>query len=87
MGNCVIIGGSHAAAQACVSVRQGGWAGNIIIIGDEPVLPYHRPPLSKDFLSGQKDIEDILIRPAESYETINIDMKLGVRVIEIDRSQ
>ncbi len=87
MGNCVIIGGSHAAAQACVSVRQGGWTGDIIIIGDEPVLPYHRPPLSKDFLSGQKEIDDILIRPAESYEAVNIDMKLGVRVTEIDRSK
>jgi 3-phenylpropionate/trans-cinnamate dioxygenase ferredoxin reductase subunit len=49
----VIIGASHAAAQTSVSLRQGGWAGEIIVIGDEAVLPYHRPPLSKDFLSGQ----------------------------------
>ena len=47
----VIIGASHAAAQASVSLRQGGYEGKITVIGDEPDLPYHRPPLSKDFLS------------------------------------
>jgi len=81
----IIIGASHAAAQTSVSLRQVGWAGGITVIGDEDVLPYHRPPLSKDFLSGQKSINDILIRPAESYETANINMKLGVRVGAINR--
>lgn len=81
----VIIGASHAAAQTCVSLRQSGWDGDITVIGDETVLPYHRPPLSKDFLSGEKTIEDILIRPAEAYETANIDMRLGVRVGSINR--
>lgn len=76
----IIIGASHAAAQTSVSLRQAGWTGDIIVIGDEAVLPYHRPPLSKDFLSGQKSIDDILIRPAESYEAAKISMKLGVRV-------
>lgn len=81
----IIIGASHAAAQTCVSLRQGGWDGGITVIGDEAVLPYHRPPLSKDFLSGQKSVEDILIRPAEAYAGANIDMKLGVRVGAINR--
>ena len=81
----IIIGASHAAAQSCVSLRQGGWEGRITVIGDEDVLPYHRPPLSKDFLSGQKSIDDILIRPAESYAEANIDMKLGTRVGAINR--
>ena len=76
----VIVGASHAAAQTSVSLRQAGWQGGITIIGDEPVLPYHRPPLSKDFLSGKKTIEDILIRPAESYKAADIETKLGVRV-------
>ena len=80
----IIIGASHAAAQTSVSLRQAGYSSDITVIGDEPVLPYHRPPLSKDFLSGQKSIEDILIRPAESYETANIKMKLGVRVSAIN---
>ncbi len=82
----IIIGASHAAAQTSVSLRQAGWEGTITVIGDEAVLPYHRPPLSKDFLSGQKAIDEILIRPAESYAAANIEMKLGVRVTAIDRT-
>lgn len=81
----IIIGASHAAAQTSVSLRQSGWEGDITVMGEEDVLPYHRPPLSKDFLSGEKSIEDILIRPAESYAAANIDMKLGIRVEAIDR--
>ncbi len=81
----IIVGASHAAAQTCVSLRQGGWDGKITVIGDEAVLPYHRPPLSKDFLSGRKEIDDILIRPAEAYASANIEMRLGVRIASIDR--
>lgn len=84
-GSVIIIGASHAAAQTSVSLRQGGWNGGITIIGDEPVLPYQRPPLSKDFLSGQKSIDDIIIRPAESYAAANINLKLGIRVGAINR--
>ena len=81
----IIVGASHAAAQCCVSLRQGGWEGAITVIGDEAELPYHRPPLSKDFLAGEKTFEEILIRPASVYETANIDMKLGAGVAAIDR--
>ena len=82
--HCLIIGASHAAAQACVSLRQGGWTGEITVVGDEPNLPYHRPPLSKDFLSGQKDISDILIRPADAYKSADITMMLGTRIAAIN---
>lgn len=85
MNHCIIIGASHAGAQLCVSLRQGGWEGDITVIGDEPDLPYHRPPLSKDFLSGDKAIDDILLRPASVYENANVTMKLGTRVGAIDR--
>lgn len=84
MKQCIIIGASHAGAQLCVSLRQGGWDGNITVIGDEVDLPYHRPPLSKDFLSGDKVIDDILLRPASVYASANVEMKLGVRVGAID---
>ena len=86
MKHCVIIGASHAGAQTCVSLRQGGWEGGITLIGDEPDLPYHRPPLSKDFLSGDKAIDEILLRPASVYENANVEMKLGTRVGAIDRN-
>jgi len=83
----IIIGASHAAAQTSVSLRQGGWDSDITVIGDEADLPYHRPPLSKDFLSGQKAIDDILIRPNEAYKTANITMRLGERVEAINRNE
>jgi len=85
MKNCIIVGASHAAAQLCVSLRQTGWEGDITLIGDEDALPYHRPPLSKDFLKGEKSLDEILIRPAESYEKLDVTLKLGTRVGAIDR--
>ena len=85
--NCTIIGASHAAAQLAVSLRQNGWQGRINLIGDEPFLPYQRPPLSKDFLANKKDLEDILIRKPNSYEQANIHFTLGVKAEAIDRKQ
>ena len=85
--NCVIVGASHAAAQLCVSLRQGGWEGPITVIGEEEALPYHRPPLSKGFLAGEKTLAEILIRPGSAYETAGIDLKLGVRVGAINRDE
>ena len=82
----VIIGASHAAAQLSVSLRQDGWGGAIIMIGDEPHLPYHRPPLSKTFLSGDKRIQDLLIRPATFYEKQQIQFIHG-HVVSIDRER
>ena len=82
----VIIGASHAAAQLSVSLRQEGWKGEIVMIGDEPHLPYHRPPLSKAFLSGDKSIQDLLIRPAEFYAKQQIDFLHGP-VVAIDRER
>ena len=81
----IIIGASHTASQLCVSLRQGGWNGEIIIIGDEDIPPYHRPPLSKGFLLDSHSIDDILIRPAQSYADANIELRLGERVTKIDR--
>lgn len=82
----VVIGASHAGAQLCVSLRQEGWLGEIILIGDEPYLPYHRPPLSKTFLSGDKSIDDLLIRPESFYKKQNIQFKQGY-VSKIDRTK
>lgn len=85
MGDVIIVGASHAAAQACISLRQGGWEGGVIVIGDEANPPYHRPPLSKDFLSGDKALDDILIRPADAYGKADITLRLGERVGAINR--
>ncbi len=84
--NCIIIGASHAGAQAATSLVQDGWDGGIVLIGDERVAPYQRPPLSKAFLDGRMDEEQLLIRPAESYTEHGIDIRLGTRVLRIDRA-
>ena len=83
---CIIVGASHAAAQLAPSLRQQGWDGRILVIGDEEYVPYHRPPLSKALLSGEKDIDDILIRKQAIYEKNNIEFMLGRRVASIDRA-
>ena len=83
---CIIIGASHAAAQLATSLRQEGWNERILIIGDEPFAPYQRPPLSKALLSGEKTVTDILIRPLAVYNNNDIELKLGVVVEAINRS-
>lgn len=84
--HCVIVGASHAAAQAAPTLRQHGWKGPITIIGNEYFLPYHRPPLSKDYLSGAKNIDQLLIRQPAVYEKSRIRILLGANVESIDRA-
>lgn len=84
MKRCIVIGASHAGSQAAISLRQSGWDGEIVLIGDETDLPYHRPPLSKDYMSGDKSLGDILLRPETVYKTANITLKLGIRIVSID---
>ena len=59
----LIVGGGHAGAQAAIALRQAGHAGTLAIVNAEPELPYERPPLSKDYLAGDKPFERLLIRP------------------------
>ncbi len=80
----VIIGGGHAAAQACASLRQEGYTGDIMLIGDEKPLPYQRPPLSKQYLSGEHALDKILLRPEKFYADQRVTLKLGTRVTAID---
>lgn len=80
----VIVGAGHAGAQAAIALRQAKFAGTIAVIGDEPELPYERPPLSKDYLSGEKTFERLLIRPPAFWVERNVEMLLGQRVTAID---
>ena len=80
----IIVGASHAGAQLCASLRQEGWDGEILVIGDEPALPYHRPPMSKTYLAGQTTLDDLLIRPPEFYAKNDISIRHAT-VASIDR--
>jgi 3-phenylpropionate/trans-cinnamate dioxygenase ferredoxin reductase component len=80
----VAIGGGQAAYQAIQSLRTGGHTGPVTLIGDEPALPYQRPPLSKDYLKGMIAPERLFFRPETWYAEHDIHMRLGVRAVAID---
>jgi len=82
---CVIVGAGHAAVSLTTSLRQEGWEGRIVVIGEEASLPYHRPPLSKAYLAGEKTLEEITLRPAAVFEKSGIEFLLDTRVEAIDR--
>lgn len=81
---CVIIGASHAGVNAAFALRKAGWQGSIQLYDADPLLPYHRPPLSKAYLSGGDAIEKHLHKSAQSYEKEQIDLHLGTKVSAID---
>lgn len=80
----LIVGAGHAGAQAAIALRQRGFEGTIAIVGEEPDIPYERPPLSKDYFSGDKSFTRILIRPAEFWPEHGIVMIMGTRVDGVD---
>jgi len=81
----VIVGASHASVQAIDTLRREGYADPIVLVGDEPYLPYNRPPLSKKYLAGELERERLWLRSAHFYEQHRVETRLGVRVTAIDR--
>jgi 3-phenylpropionate/trans-cinnamate dioxygenase ferredoxin reductase subunit len=86
MSGIVIIGAGQAAGQAAASLRQGKYEGSITILGNETQPPYQRPPLSKQYLSGEVGIDRVMVRPAKFYVDQNISLHTGTRVESIDTS-
>jgi 3-phenylpropionate/trans-cinnamate dioxygenase ferredoxin reductase subunit len=81
----LIIGGGQAGAQAVDTLRREGFAARIVLVGDEPYLPYQRPPLSKKFLVGEMDADRLPFRHRSFYDEHRIELKLGVRALRLDR--
>ena len=81
--SCLIIGASHAGVNCAFALRRQGWEGKIILFDADPHLPYHRPPLSKAFLSDEEEIEKHLLRPQTTYEKNAIELRLDCRVAKI----
>ena len=81
---CIVIGASHAGTTLALQLRREGWTGPITLISAEAELPYHRPPLSKDYLSGKKELDGISLRPEKAFADNDIDLRLGKKVIAID---
>lgn len=83
----VIVGGGQGGFQAAASLRAEGYEESITIIGEEPHLPYQRPPLSKGMLLGKQEERHAILRPVEFYQTQRIDLITGERVSAIEPSR
>jgi len=80
----LIIGAGHAGGSAAALLRQYGFAGEIVLAGEEAAAPYQRPPLSKAWLKGEAGLEDLLLRPESFYAEQQIDLRTGVTATAID---
>jgi len=81
----VIVGAGHAGGSAAAFLRQYGHVGPIVLIGDEPLLPYQRPPLSKAWLKGEVDAEGLQLKPDSWYEEAGVSLRLGGVVTGLNR--
>ena len=81
----VIVGAGHAGGSAAAFLRQYGHVGPIVLIGEEPLLPYQRPPLSKAWLKGEADADSLQLKPSSWYEEAGVSLRLGGVVVSINR--
>jgi 3-phenylpropionate/trans-cinnamate dioxygenase ferredoxin reductase subunit len=82
----VIVGAGQAGAQVAISLRQGGFAGSIVVLGAEPEPPYQRPPLSKKFLTGEVAADRAYVKPHSFYAQNQVELVRGRPVARIDRT-
>ncbi|MEJ5080744.1 NAD(P)/FAD-dependent oxidoreductase [Ochrobactrum sp. MYb379] len=80
--SCIIIGAGHAGSQAAISLRQEGYAGEIVLINDETDIPYHKPPLSKSYLKAP-EAGILVLRPESAYRDNNVEMLFGRSVAHV----
>lgn len=80
----VVVGAGHGGGSVVAFLRQYGFNGSITLIGDEPVAPYHRPPLSKAWLKGEVSTDGLALKPGAFYTEQNVDLRLGQRAESID---
>jgi 3-phenylpropionate/trans-cinnamate dioxygenase ferredoxin reductase subunit len=82
----VIVGAGQAGSELATSLRQQGYADSVVLIGDEDLVPYRRPPLSKTYLSGEVTRESLFLKPRAVYEKHAIECRFGIGVESIDRA-
>ncbi|WP_430333803.1 NAD(P)/FAD-dependent oxidoreductase [Rhodococcus sp. ACT016] len=85
VGPVVIVGAGLAAVRAVEELRQFGYEGELVVVGDEPHLPYDRPPLSKEVVRGEND--DTTLRPQEFYDEQRVELRLGTAATGVDRER
>lgn len=82
----VIVGAGHAGGSAAAFLRQYGFTGEITLIGEEPIAPYQRPPLSKAWLKGEADADALMLKPESFYVEHKVDLRLSQVAVSIDRA-
>lgn len=87
MNRVVIVGASAGGLATAEALRRGGHTGVITLVGDEPELPYDRPPLSKQLLSGQWTPDQLALRPASDIDALGLDLRLGVPAAGLDTAR
>lgn len=80
----VVVGANLCGGTAVHTLRQEGFDGRVVLIGEEPDLPYERPPLSKEYLRGEQSVESLFVQPASWYDDTGVDRRLGIRAISVD---
>lgn len=83
----LIVGAGQAGASVAIHLRQNGFTGTVAMVGDEPDLPYERPPLSKAYLSGEIAADQLALRPAAYWGDQRVELMTGHRVIAVDAHQ
>ncbi len=86
MSGIVIVGAGQAGASLAAKLRSLGYEGAVTLIGEEPVPPYQRPPLSKGYLLREMELDRLYLRAASFWEEQNVTLKLGGAVTAIDRT-
>jgi 3-phenylpropionate/trans-cinnamate dioxygenase ferredoxin reductase subunit len=80
----VIVGASLAGATAAFTLRDEGFDGQVVLVGEEATPPYERPPLSKELLRGEAGLERAIVRPVDAYEAAGIELRLGTAALRVD---
>ncbi|MET7968347.1 FAD-dependent oxidoreductase [Micromonospora sp. NPDC005305] len=85
-GTFVIVGAGLAGARAAQTLREEGFDGGVVVIGDEPERPYERPPLSKGLLTGGAEPDSVFVHDAGWYAEHDVDLRTAARAVAVDRA-
>ncbi|MBD0271490.1 MAG: FAD-dependent oxidoreductase, partial [Acetobacteraceae bacterium] len=85
-GTILVLGTGQAGFQVAASLRENKFDGRVVLVGDEPGLPYQRPPLSKAYLTGKADTAAVRLRPEKFFAEHRLELRAGERAARIDRA-
>ena len=86
-GTVLVLGTGQAGFQVAVSLREEGFEGRVVLVGEEPEPPYQRPPLSKAYLTGKADADAVRLRPEKFFAEHRLELRAGERAARIDLAE